>query len=203
MRRIVLSLLLVFCPLSVFAAADQKISELDAASTPAGTEVLPCVQSGATKKCTIDQLRGPGQSITGLSTNTAIAGADQLPNYSTTDGEVRKLTVSGLKNRVVTLADATTISPSANTGDVIKHVNTQSAGTLTVDNPTGSPVDGQLLTFRIKSTNAQTFAWGAAFRAGTIALPTAHAGGGDTEYYVFIYNSADSKWDYTGFAGGF
>jgi hypothetical protein len=40
--------------------ADLKISQLTAVSTPvAGTEVLPVVQSGATKKATIAQLK-PG-----------------------------------------------------------------------------------------------------------------------------------------------
>jgi L-2-hydroxyglutarate oxidase LhgO len=55
--------------------ADLKISQLTAVSTPvAGTEVLPVVQSGATKKATIAQLK-PGLSLGTMADQNANAVA--------------------------------------------------------------------------------------------------------------------------------
>ena len=55
--------------------ADLKISQLSAATALAGTEVVPVVQSGATKKATIDQILKPaaGNGID-YSANTPAAG---------------------------------------------------------------------------------------------------------------------------------
>ena len=63
--------------------ADKKISALDAATTPlAGTEVVPIVQSGATKKVSVDNLTA-GKAVSALSvtatnlkTSNAVAGLD-------------------------------------------------------------------------------------------------------------------------------
>jgi hypothetical protein len=55
--------------------ADKKISALPAATALAGTEVVPVVQSGATKKATIDQILAPaaGKGID-FSANSHAAG---------------------------------------------------------------------------------------------------------------------------------
>lgn len=55
--------------------ADLKISQLSAATALAGTEVVPVVQSGSTKKATIDQILKPaaGKGID-FSANTGSAG---------------------------------------------------------------------------------------------------------------------------------
>ena len=59
--------------------ADKKISALTAASTPlAGTEVLPIVQSGTTKKATVDDILSPAS---GKGVNFAAAGGDTLAMY--------------------------------------------------------------------------------------------------------------------------
>lgn len=98
--------------------------------------------------------------------------------------------------RVSSLADATSITPTGDTADMNTHTNTQAAGTLTVNAPSGTPVDGQMLRLRIKSTNVQTYSFNAIYRGGTtVALPTASTGSSKTDYMMFIYNSADSKWD--------
>lgn len=108
-----------------------------------------------------------------------------------------------IKPRVVSLADGTAITPTGDTADENIHTNTQVAGTLTVNAPSGTPVDGQKLILRIKSTNAQTYAWNAIYRGSTdIALPTASTAA-KTDYLGFIYNSADSKWDLVALVKGF
>ncbi len=98
--------------------------------------------------------------------------------------------------RVVSMADATSFTPTGDTADENTHANTQGAGTLTANAPSGTPVDGQRLILRIKSTNVQTFSWNAIYRgSNTVTLPVATTGSSKTDYFGFIYNSADSKWD--------
>lgn len=54
----------------------KKISELTSAVSITGTEEVPIVQSGETKKATVDLLRPPiATQITSSSTNTEVAGA--------------------------------------------------------------------------------------------------------------------------------
>lgn len=108
-----------------------------------------------------------------------------------------------IKKRVITVTDATSITPDALIADIVHQVNTQAAGTLTINNPSGTSNDGQSLLIRVKCTNAQTLSWGAAFRGGTTALPTATTGSSKYDYYSFIRNGLDSTWDFTGKAEGF
>lgn len=102
--------------------------------------------------------------------------------------------------RVTSVADATSITPNADTTDIVTQINTQAAGTLTMNAPTGTPVSGQALVIRIKSTNVQTFSWNAIYRAvGSGVLPSSTDGSSATNYYSFLYNSDDTKWDLTGY----
>jgi hypothetical protein len=98
---------------------------------------------------------------------------------------------------VVIMADATSFTPTDDVADVCIQTNTQASGTLTVNSPSGSPNDGQVLWLRIKCTNTQTFAWGAAYRGSTTnPLPETTSGSSKTDYFEFIYNATDSKWDF-------
>ena len=58
--------------------ADLKISQLSAATALAGTEVVPVVQSGATKKATIDQILSPAA---GKGIDFSANGGDVLTHY--------------------------------------------------------------------------------------------------------------------------
>lgn len=58
--------------------ADLKISQLSSATALAGTEVVPVVQSGSTKKATIDQILSPAS---GKGINFSAAGGDTLTIY--------------------------------------------------------------------------------------------------------------------------
>jgi hypothetical protein len=99
-------------------------------------------------------------------------------------------------NRVVDYATATSITINANTTDMATMANTQSAGTFTLNAPTGTLANGQKLIFRMTSTNIQTFSWNAVFRGSTdLTLPTASSGAGKEDYMGFIYDSTSVKWD--------
>jgi len=97
--------------------------------------------------------------------------------------------------RVVAVADANNITPNADTSDIVTQANAQALGTLTMNAPSGSAVNGQAIVIRISSTSVQTFSWNAIYQGSTdFALPTATSGAGKTDYLGFIYNSTSSKW---------
>ena len=77
--------------------ADVKISALPASTTPlAGTEVLPIVQSGVTKKATVSQVL-TGQLITETGTTRTISATDNGKIiYCTNDSAVTINCVAGL-----------------------------------------------------------------------------------------------------------
>jgi len=106
------------------------------------------------------------------------------------------LTSKRVTQRVVSMADATSFTPTADTADQNTQTNTQAGGTLTANAPSGTPTDGQKHILRIKSTNVQTFAWGPIYRgSNTVVLPVATTGTSKTDYFGFIYNFADTRWD--------
>ena len=119
-----------------------------------------------------------------------------LPSGSivgTTDTQT--LTNKTIQSRVVVIADATSVTINADNTDIATQANTQVAGTLTMNAPTGTLYNGQKLIFRMSSTAVQTFSWNAVFAGSTdLGLPTASSGGGLTDYVGFIYNSTSSKW---------
>lgn len=97
--------------------------------------------------------------------------------------------------RVVTIANGTTVTLNADTTDLAIQTNTQAAGTLSINAVTGTPVDGQKLTFRLQSSNVQTFSWNAVFAGSTdLSLPTSSSGSNKYDYIGFIYNSTAVKW---------
>lgn len=99
---------------------------------------------------------------------------------------------------VVSTASASTITPSLSTMLV-----TALAANLTINAPSGSPVNGQKLLIRIKDNGtARTLTWNAIFRAGDIPLPTTTVIS-KTLYVGFIYNAEDTKWDCVVLIGNF
>ena len=116
---------------------------------------------------------------------------DTLVGRDTTDTLTNKTIVS----RLVTIADGSSITVNTDTTDTASQLNTQAAGTLTINAPTGTPINGQKLILKIKSTNTQTFSWNAVF-TGSVdqTLPTTTSGANKYDYLGFIYNSDATKW---------
>ena len=98
-------------------------------------------------------------------------------------------------DRVVVIADATSVTINADTTDIATQANTQTAGILTINALTGTPVNGQKIIFRLRSTNVQVFSWNAVFSGSSdLGLPTVSSGSGLYDYMGFMYNSTVSKW---------
>lgn len=102
--------------------------------------------------------------------------------------------VAGVLPRTTTTASTATLTVNADAFDFAT-VTAQAAG-LSIANPTGTPVDGQNLIYRIKDNGtARALSFGTAFRASTDnTLPTTTVIS-KTIYLGFKYNAADSKWD--------
>ena len=100
--------------------ADVKISGLPAATTPvAGTEVLPIVQSGATKKVAISDLTS-GRSVSGTSfvptgatvpANGMFLGAANSVSFATNTTEHWMINASGNFNPVGSKGIGTSLAP--------------------------------------------------------------------------------------------
>lgn len=108
-------------------------------------------------------------------------------------------------SRIISYPDATSITFNTSNTDIATQNNTQTAGTLTINIPTGNPVDGQKLMFRLKSANVQTLSWNASgFASGTdVTLPTSSTGNSKQDYMGFIYNSDATKWHIVAKAFGY
>lgn len=72
---------------------------------------------------------------------------------------------------------------------------TAQAAALLIDEPTGTPIDGQALMLRVKDDGtARAITWDAIFRPIGVALPDTTVIG-KTIYVGAKWNAADSVWD--------
>jgi len=95
----------------------------------------------------------------------------------------------------VAVASATSITPNVDITYILTQANTQTAGTFTINAPTGTPINGQSFIFRMSSTAVQTFAWNAIYQGSAdVALPLTSSGSSLTDYMGFVYNSSSNKW---------
>lgn len=125
------------------------------------------------------------------------ARANDYSTYSTLQTNINTVNanVTPLLKAVTSLADATSITPNADTSDMVYQINTQAAGTLTINAPTGTITNGQKLMIRLVCTNAQTLSWNAVYAGSTdLTLPTATTGSSKADYIGVIYDTNSSKW---------
>jgi len=150
------------------------------------TGILPAANGGAGSVSGLLKANGSG------TVSAAVAGTDYQP-----------IPV------VTSTTTATSLTPAVGTaGATIIYEYTALASGLTINYPTGTPVDGQILRFRIKGTAAETISFtptsgSNSYQAGsTIALPTTTV---STQklYVSFIYDANATTWDCVGDVGGF
>ena len=107
------------------------------------------------------------------------------------------LVVNGaIRSTSVTIANASTITPTSSTTN--QYTVTALAQDATIAIPSGTPIDGQKLTIRIKDNGtARSLTWTATsggYRGVGTTLPTTTIANKVT-YVGCIYNSQDSFWD--------
>jgi len=121
-----------------------------------------------------------------------VAGTTRVTGLITASAGVQ---YTRLNPVTTTTASTATLTPDISLGDTFT-ITAQAAG-LSVANPTGTPVNGQRMTIRIKDNGtARAITWsGTQFRASTdLTLPTSTTVN-KTIYLGFLYNSTDTKWD--------
>ncbi len=131
-------------------------------------------------------------TISNSGTVTIPTGADTL----TANAATQTLTNKRITKRVTSIVSNATWSPNADTDDVYK-ITAQAAAVTTINNPSGTPTEGQTLMIRVKDDGtARALTWsGTQWRASTdLALPTTTTLG-KTMYLGFVWNATDSKWD--------
>ena len=98
--------------------------------------------------------------------------------------------------RVLVLTDSATVTPVAGKYDFFKLNSLSQTTTFAAPTVDASVSSGYRLVLRVKSATTQLVSWNAVYRGSvTTALPTATTGSAKTDYFEFIYNPDDSKWD--------
>jgi hypothetical protein len=102
-------------------------------------------------------------------------------------------TIALIAPRVGTTASSATPTPDADAHDL--YTVTALAAAAELQNPTGTPVNGQSLIVRIKDDGtARALTFDTEYRAIGITLPSTTVLS-KTMYLGMIYNSTDTKWD--------
>ena len=128
-------------------------------------------------------------SISNTGTITLPTSTDTLVGKATTD----TLTNKRVTQRVGTVADAATVTPTGDDSDM--YTVTAIAQAFTIAAPSGTPTNGQKLILRIKDNGTgRAITWNAIYRAIGVTLPTTTVAT-KTHYIGLIYNDAATKWD--------
>lgn len=148
-------------------AAGWTASELSGDCATSGSNVLLCTRLN-------------GGLFSGTSGNLVSFGAGNIPADSGVAG-AQVVTLAGTQTlsnkravpRVLPLTSSATFTCNVTTADICKMQLTAATGTFTIDQPAGTPNDGDKLEFWFLCTNSQTFAWHAIFQdSPAVALPT-------------------------------
>lgn len=102
------------------------------------------------------------------------------------------LTDARIDPRVSTSASSSSLTPTIASFD--QYMYTALAANLTINAPTGTPVNGNKLLFAIKDNGtSRTLTWNAAFAPAGIDMPTSTTPN-KWHYIGFIYNATAAKW---------
>jgi hypothetical protein len=164
-------------------------------------DVLGTVQAAAA--ATQDAVRlagragGTGTFAVTLTPTTLTASRTlTLPDATTTvvgTDATQTLTNKRVDPRVVSAASASSLTPSIATADIYAY--TALAAGLTINAPTGTPVDGNRLVFRLLDNGtARALTWNATYTAIGVTLPTTTVAN-KTTYVGCIYNANNTRWD--------
>lgn len=135
----------------------------------------------------------PSTTTTGTGVLTALGNnANATGGFATTNGTAT-LTNKRINPRVVSAASASSLTPDISAAD--QYCYTALAAGLTINAPTGTPVDGNKLVFRILDNGtSRTLTWNATYTPIGVTLPTATTIN-KTLYVGCIYNANNTRWD--------
>ena len=137
------------------------------------------------------RVRGTVGSLILSANNTDRATIDTSGNLSMAAGGA--IVSSRINPRTSTTTSTATLTPDIQTAD--QYNLTDQAVGLTVAAPTGTPVDGNKLLFRILDNgSAQTITWNGTYTVIGTTLPTTTTAS-KMLYVGCIYNSTNTRWD--------
>jgi hypothetical protein len=123
---------------------------------------------------------GTGATSLALATIATYAGTETLTNKR-------------IDPRVVSAASALTLTPDVSAADIYAY--TALAANLTINAPTGTPLDGDKLIFRLLDNGTtRTLTWNATYTVIGTTLP-ASTTANKMVYVGCIYNAANTRWD--------
>ena len=119
---------------------------------------------------------------------TTLAGAS-IATYTGTE----TLTNKRIDPRVTSAASASSLTPDISASDIYAY--TALAAGLTINAPTGTPLDGDKLIFRLLDNGtSRALTWNATYTVIGVTLPTATTIS-KTTYVGCIYNANNTRWD--------
>lgn len=133
--------------------------------------------------------------VSGLGTGvaTALANTANATGGLTTINGTATLTNKRIDPRVSSTASASSVTPDIASYD--QYAFTALAAGLTINAPTGTPVDGNKLIFRLLDNGtSRALSWDATYTAIGVTLPTATTVS-KTTYVGCIYNANNTRWD--------
>lgn len=169
------------------AATWQTPASAPTAANPTGTISGTAVNGVATTFMRSDAV--PALSLTIAQLNTAVSDADVATLAGT-----ETLTNKRVTPRVLSAASYTTdTGTSLNCDNLDEFIVTAQAGALKLNNPTGTPTDGQILLVAVTGTAARALTYDTQFQASTVALPSTTVTTARLNM-AFIWAAATSKW---------
>lgn len=132
-------------------------------------------------------------TTTGSGVVTALGNAANASGGFTTINGTATLTNKRIDPRVSSTSSASSLTPDIASFDMYAY--TALAANLTINAPTGTPVDGNKLLFRfLDNGTPRTLTWNATYTAIGVTLPTATVTN-KTIYVGCVYNAGSTRWD--------
>jgi hypothetical protein len=117
-------------------------------------------------------------------------GVVTIPNVSIASGTIASTRIDP---RVTSAASASSLTPDISASDV--YAFTALATGLTINAPTGTPLDGDKLIFRLLDNGtSRSLTWNGTYTVIGVTLPTATTIS-KTTYVGCIYNANNTRWD--------
>ena len=172
------------------------LQEGDIVGTPSGYVLTA---NGLGLAATFQAAGGGGQTSAQVSTAISTQAVSDSTSISTAVSSCLSTAESYALSAVLTTASITTSNSITGTVGQTQYELTSLSTAVSIAAPTGSPVDGQQIIYRIKDGGAGPFAitmltTAGNFRAVGVTLPTTTVGS-KVLYIGCIYNGQDSLWD--------